>query len=294
MNLKQYLNRPTYAVDKPWTIVLLNSAVVGLILAIFQPFHYRLNNLIQFGVLWVFVGLTFVISALAFVLMPKLFKRFYDPDHWTIRKNLIHCTSFLLFIGICSFIYDRYFLIKVDFWTDLGTPGFFTILGIDMTAAITIGGIPLLFGLFIVKSNALERHLREAQKINQLLSERSKQDKGGDTITLSGDTKDSVNLLPEDILYMEASGNYVDICYLEDGKEKHKLLRTTIKQMEEAMQSFDNFIRCHRAYIVNINHIQNIKGNAQGYRLNLDEVTQEIPVSRTYLKELKDLKEILH
>ena len=81
--------------------------------------------------------------------------------------------------------------------------------------------------------------------------------------------------------------------YKEEGKEKHKLLRSTIKQMEETMQPFEYFVRCHRAYIVNINHIIHISGNAQGYRLNLTETTEEIPVSRTYLKNLKKLT-ILH
>ena len=37
------------------------------------------------------------------------------------------------------------------------------------------------------------------------------------------------------------------------------------------MQPFEYFVRCHRAYIVNINHIIHISGNAQGYRLNLTE-----------------------
>ena len=68
MNLKEYLNKPTYAIDRPWVIVLLNSMVVALILAIFEPFHYRLNSVIQFWVLWCFVGLTFIFSVVAFVL----------------------------------------------------------------------------------------------------------------------------------------------------------------------------------------------------------------------------------
>ena len=79
-----------YAIDRPWVIVLLNSMVVALILAIFEPFHYRLNSVIQFWVLWCFVGLTFIFSVVAFVLFPKLFKRFYDPERWTIGKNLLH------------------------------------------------------------------------------------------------------------------------------------------------------------------------------------------------------------
>ena len=58
-------------------------------------------------------------------------------------------------------------------------------------------------------------------------------------------------------LYMESSGNYVDVCYREEGN------------------------------IVNVNKIMNINGNAQGYRLNLEDTQQEIPVSRTYLKDFK-------
>ena len=47
IKLKKYLNRPTYAVDRPWTLALLNATTIGLILAIFEPFHYRLNSIIQ-------------------------------------------------------------------------------------------------------------------------------------------------------------------------------------------------------------------------------------------------------
>lgn len=291
--LRTYLNRPTYAVDKPWTLAILNSMVIGLILAIFEPFHYLLNSLIQFGVLLVFIGLSFIISVLGFVVAPKIFKRFYDPDQWTIGKNILNYFLFLLFLGICTFIYDRYFLIMADFRTDFGTDGFYSILFTDMFAAFTIGIIPLIFGLFIVENNALKRNLMEAQRLNKLLSERTRQEETTtETVTLSGDTKDSIRLNPETILYMEASGNYVDICYKEEAQEKHKLLRSTIKQMEEMMQDFNYFVRCHRAYIININHIRNISGNAQGYRLGLGNGIQEIPVSRTYLKELKDLKNI--
>lgn len=105
-----------YAIDRPWVIVLLNSMVVALILAIFEPFHYRLNSVIQFWVLWCFVGLTFIFSVVAFVLFPKLFKRFYDPERWTIGKNLLHCSCFLLFLGLACFIYDYYFLMRMVFW----------------------------------------------------------------------------------------------------------------------------------------------------------------------------------
>lgn len=97
IKLKKYLNRPTYAVDRPWTLALLNATTIGLILAIFEPFHYRLNSIIQFGVLCVFIGLTFIASVLGFVVAPKLFKRFYDPEQWTIKK-----TSYTASPSYCS------------------------------------------------------------------------------------------------------------------------------------------------------------------------------------------------
>ena len=288
MNLKEYLNKPTYAIDRPWVIVLLNSMVVALILAIFEPFHYRLNSVIQFWVLWCFVGLTFIFSVVAFVLFPKLFKRFYDPERWTIGKNLLHCSCFLLFLGLACFIYDYYFLMRMDFWSDLDTTIFYKMLLIDVSAAITIVIIPLIFGFFIIENNALKRNLQEAIRMNKLLSERNiQEEKGGDAIILSGDTKESICVLPDNIMYMESSGNYVDVCYREEGNMKHKLLRSTIKQMDEMMEKYGCFVRCHRAYIVNVNKIMNINGNAQGYRLNLEDTQQEIPVSRTYLKDFK-------
>ena len=65
----------------------------------------------------------------------------------------------------------------------------------------------------------MKRNLLEAQKLNKALSERHKDEKGSnEMITLSGETKDSVTLLPQNIFYMEASGNYVDIYYKEEGK----------------------------------------------------------------------------
>lgn len=142
MNLKEYLNKPMYAIDRPRVIVLLNSMVVALILLFSSLFHYRLNSVIQFWVLWCFVGLTFIFSVVAFVLFPKLFKRFYDPERWTIGKNLLHCSCFLLFLGLVCFIYD-YYLMRMDFLEDLDTTIFYKMLLIDVSAAITIVIIPL-------------------------------------------------------------------------------------------------------------------------------------------------------
>lgn len=50
---------------------------------------------------------------------------------------------------------------------------------IDVSAAITIVIIPLIFGFFIIENNALKRNLQEAKRMNKLLSERNIQEEKG-------------------------------------------------------------------------------------------------------------------
>lgn len=275
--------------DKPWLIVALNSIIVAFVLALFEPFQYRLNSTGQFWVLVGFVTLVFTFSVVAFVLLPRLCSTFYDPERWTVGKNVLHYTIFLLSMGIVCFIYDYIFLsghTPSEYWN----ANFFHIFYLDMLASVSLGIIPTSIVLFIHQNSALKHNLREAHKLNQLLAERMKTDHkaNNDMLVLSGETKDTVTVHPEDLLYLEASGNYVDVCYKE-GAEKHKLLRTTIKQMEELLLPYESFVRCHRAYIVNMNQVSTVSGNAQGYRLSLTDTRHEIPVSRTYMKGLKDI-----
>lgn len=83
------MSQPAPVNEKPWLSVLLCVAIVIFILAIFEPFNFRLNSL---GQVWVLVGfalLTMLVTSMAFVLFPKIFKRFYNPDKWTTGKSLL-------------------------------------------------------------------------------------------------------------------------------------------------------------------------------------------------------------
>ena len=77
--------------------------------------------------------------------------------------------------------------------------------------------------------------------MNKLLSGEIYKRKRVDAIILSGDTKEIDLRTSDNIMYMESSGNYVDVCYRE-GNMKHKLLRSTIKQMDEMMEKYGCFV----------------------------------------------------
>lgn len=277
------MSQPAPVNEKPWLSVLLCVAIVIFILAIFEPFNFRLNSLGQVWVLAGFALLTMLVTSIAFVLLPKIFKRFYNPDKWTTGKSLLNNVFFLIIMGIGVVCYDYFIVMKQ-------LPEYFPMgFLVDLLAALTIGIIPLSIITIITQNNALKRNLNSSKEINQILSERIKISPiKEDLITLNKSTKESISIRPEDILYMESEGNYVNVHYRQDEKVTYKQIRSTIKQMEETLQNHPMFIRCHRAFIVNINYISNAEGNAQGYQLTLSNVPLEIPVSRTYLKNIKD------
>jgi DNA-binding LytR/AlgR family response regulator len=140
---------------------------------------------------------------------------------------------------------------------------------------------------FYIKNDELNTLLYEKDMLNQQLLSIQKamageQDKN--LITLSGKTKDAIMLNPNDILYIESSGNYVTIYFLEDEKVSRRVIRTTIQQMEDVLKAYPSIIRCHRAFIVNIAYTEKRSTYQQGFLLMLKPVDKKVPVSRTYKK----------
>ena len=149
----------------------------------------------------------------------------------------------------------------------------------------------------------LARNLKEAAEINSFLSRKmsaegdgnSTEKKEGDTgrLVFSGGTKDVLEVSDCDFLYAEAEGNYVRVVFAAagDGKPVRKLLRITMKQAEETVARCPLIIRCHRAFLVNVQKVVEVYGNSQGCRLRLGGCREEVPVSRACVKQVKALIE---
>lgn len=90
----------------------------------------------------------------------------------------------------------------------------------------------------------------------------------------------------ESLLYLEATENYITVCYLNKGKVSKYLLRATMKRMEESFAG-TGIIRCHRSYMVNFEKVKVIRREKDNLKLELDhpDVT-DIPLSKTYLQNV--------
>ncbi|SFQ27540.1 LytR/AlgR family response regulator transcription factor [Hymenobacter arizonensis] len=66
----------------------------------------------------------------------------------------------------------------------------------------------------------------------------------------------------DDVLYVEALSDYVNIV-----TAKHKyIVYTTLKALETRLSTFPNFIRVHRSYLLNTQHIESIEDNMANLR----------------------------
>ncbi len=87
----------------------------------------------------------------------------------------------------------------------------------------------------------------------------------------------------ESVLYIESNENYIIVHYEENGIEKSCQIRNTLKNVEEVCEKA-GFVRTHRGYIVNPQHVKLIRKSEGGYYFaDLDTGSENgIPVSRKY------------
>lgn len=97
-------------------------------------------------------------------------------------------------------------------------------------------------------------------------------------------------LVPQAVLYISADENYVTIFYLENGKVREYVLRSSMKSLEELCQD-NGLVRCHRSFYINPAHIKVLRKDRDGImyaELDADDV-RHIPVSKTYYGRLSDI-----
>ena len=94
----------------------------------------------------------------------------------------------------------------------------------------------------------------------------------------------------EAVIFLKSEENYVQIHYLDHGKPKKFVLRSSMRALEEQMGRH-GLVRCHRSYFINPEHIKMIRKESSG--VVSAELKQEslepIPISRKYQQEVANL-----
>lgn len=285
--LLQLLRTPYPSLVSPWKAILIPTLIIFLILGLLQPFGIAHAKAGPWSIAAVSALIAAAASCACNLLLPTLFPDYYDERRWTIGKETLHLSAMFLLIafGVCLWVA----------WLAGTHPGvrlFFTAL----LWVLILGVFPTVLFILWNQNLLLRRNLHEARELNHtLLSAHHKPAQAETpqpqaTLALPNGTKDVVQLPAHSFLYAEAEGNYIQIysCTTDGGKPTRQLLRITLKEAEEAATACPSIIRCHRAFLVNLDKVVKVDGNQQGYRLHLEGCKNAIPVSRTYAKKLKE------
>ena len=112
---------------------------------------------------------------------------------------------------------------------------------------------------------------------------------------LKGDNlSEHLQLAAADFLFAAAADNYTNIYYLKDGLVQQVLFRVSVKSLAEQAAGTASVFRCHKSFLVNLQQVAHISGNAQGYKLHLQQNEFTVPVSRSLNSQVKQLLQGLH
>ena len=278
------------------SIRFVSCAFMVLAIAIFKPFgleewkwqaYVHLLAIFALGLLSCF--LTEVI--LRFVVrMPRSYDRGVS---YIISRNLrFQCINTPL-VSLLICLYRHFAMSDVVEGNKLSLSNYLETLVIITFLSFAVG----LYWRFKFRSRYLTAELEETRLLNEQLKklQTSGQDSQPATegsaplCTLEGNTNEHVSLEMSNLLYIEAVGNYVKVCQLQNDEVHTTMLRATMKQIEDALQAYPMIVRCHRAFMVNLGQVEQISSNSHAMQLVMCHSHDAIPVSRSNVSKLKEL-----
>lgn len=284
------------------------SAIIGtLFFAVFQPFGLSLfctleRFMITCGLFVVAFASCMTCEGIVNYVLRMPMDTSKEPSYTMKRGIVFQICNIIVLTTYLSLYFDRFASNDV---VD-------NHLSVEHSLGMLVASIGccLFIGLYwrnVYWKRHYAKQLEEAQMLNGVLMERSrlvevsKQESMTDTssskeerIMLEGSTKESVSLLLSDFIFAESEGNYVSIHYMENPStgseqtEKQTMLRTSMKNVVAILCVNTEIIQCHRAYIVNLRHVQSVEGRSSGIGLKLRHCDTIVPVSKSYVNEVKE------
>ncbi len=255
------------------------GAFVALFLIIFQPFEINLwkdpdkkIKLAGFGVV------SFVIPVLFNLLLTFLPLKERE-DNWKVWKELVNIIFSVLLIATGNLFYSTFINIA-----HLNAQEYIRSIFITFT----VGIFPISFSVVSKYNKFLRLNQKQAAEINTIIEEKEQapsilaSEKSKKIMLIAENEKDKVELEPHALLYIESADNYSMLFLKQNDRAEKALIRGSLKRMEVQVADFANIIRCHRAFIVNLENVVHIEGNAAGYKLSLKNTAFQVPVSRNY------------
>ena len=232
-------------------------------------------------------GLVSMITVLAILTAaPLLLPRLIVEERWTVGRNIAFVLVIVFLIGTANLYYTHVFA-----GMPISAKSFFVFQLYTVSVSTVVASV----ATFVRYVISLKRYQHEALVVNKELADNlpietihqgAAVDALQPIVIKSENDKETLTFAADELLYVESADNYSDVCFLQNGLVTHKLVRSTLKRIEDNL-SHSLCFRCHRSFIVNIGKVSHVTGNSQGYKLHLQGGDKPISVSRSLNEALR-------
>lgn len=261
---------------------------VFLFFTVFEPFGFSLLPEEPRRALFAGYGLvTGLAIAANSLLLPRLQPRFFREENWSLGRQILWMGWVTLTIGFGSY------LLSGAVCAHYGLPYGWVRLQTIVVDTFLIAIFPITVINLANYARLLHRNARVVQEANLRLEHPAAlphpEESGIPThvVLVAENGKDTFRVALDDLLFIQAEENYVQVHYRGD-KPCRVLLRSSLTRIERQLRPFHpRLFRCHRAFIIHIARIARVEGNAQGLKLALRDSTTVVPVARRYVAEFR-------
>ncbi len=255
---------------------ILFSVFVTLFLLLYRPFGLNVYSYERSYIILGYGIIIFFTLSLNDFIAYLFFKNIFCEKNWKIKSQLIWIFIQLFSIGITCFFYA----ILIDAFPK-NIISFLKIeLYVLMTSIIPIVMVVILKQNYLLKQNSKNASLLNT-KLGLINNKETKNNIENNIIFIGDNQNEYLQINRDQLCYITSQDNYFEVVWFDGEKLLKKLMRGSLSKVEDTTKSFSFLFRCHRAYIVNLNNIIKIEGNAQGYRLHLKHTSEIVPVSRS-------------
>ena len=219
-----------------------------------------------------------ILVLLCAALICRLFPK--ATDDWKIKNECILVFFLVLFTGIAQFLIRDLIYNNPMNWS---WRYFIEEISNSFIAGIFIAPIILSINL----NRQQTKNSQKADLISSSITE-VKELQNSTSVTIETDVKsEKFDFESHSFIYAKAEGNYAEIFLKKEDKVQKLIKRIPIKNLEMQLSAFPFIIKTHRSVLLNLNFIEKVTGNAQGYKVQLKDCPDTVPVSRNFIQSFE-------
>jgi hypothetical protein len=243
-------------------IIFFISISIFVFLLLFQPLEISaIENREKFLLIVGLGVITFLALSLNLLILPSLLPNIFLKKEWIVWKEIFWNLWNLFIIAFGYFLsYKTLGILEFEFYM--------------MVKLILIAFFPITLLIIFNQNRLLRLHLKIANELNAKLKE-NKQVLDKLVHFDSEYQKDKLSIRARLLILIRSADNYIEVFWKDGDTVNRRLVRGTLVKAQELFADYNFIFKCHRSFIVNVNYIDKVEGNSQGYRLFFENIRQQ-------------------